>query len=114
MRNARPVPEEAESAGGALRLQLLPVTVQSLTPELAEALTIGETKGVLVSSSQHPKILRSDVILAVGTSKVQSVEQLAAALDKAGGGKEVELKISREQQIMTVRIKLEKRAEPKD
>ncbi len=114
MRNARPVPDEIESAGGAHRLELLPVTVQTLTPELAAALELGAAKGVLVSASQHPKVLRGDVIVAVGSDRLATVEQLKAALDKVGEGKDVDLKISRERQITTIRVTLDKRDESSD
>jgi bifunctional DNase/RNase len=107
MKNALDIPtDDEESTAGVQRLKRLPATVQTLTADLAEALETGARKGVLVTASHDPKLQRGDVILAVGAERVDSVEQLAAALDKIQPAREAELRISRDGKTSTVRVRL--------
>lgn len=115
MKNAMPVPEGDEETDGAQRVKQLAITVQTLTPDLAEAMDTGTRKGVLVSASQEPKLERGDVITAVGSQRVTNTEELVRALVAAlEKGKEVEVKIARHRQIMTVRITIAASATPRD
>jgi len=104
MQNAMAVPAEVADEGGAQRLSRLAVTVQTLTPDLAEALGTGVQKGVLVSDSQQPKIERGDVVVAVDGIRVQNAEEFTAALEKVKPGKELELKIERNHKVTTIRV----------
>lgn len=106
MRNALPVPEEALiSELGAQRLDELKFTVQTLTPELAEALHLSEKKGALVSQSERKEILRGDVILAVDDTAVADASALSTATKKRAANREIVLKVLREGNIITVRLR---------
>ena len=69
------------------------LTVQTLTPEIAENLGVDEEAGVVVtavasdSPAEDAGLQRGDIILEVNRRVVESVEQYVAALKKAEAGK---------------------------
>jgi serine protease Do len=77
-------PEKGEEFG---------LTVQSLTPEIAENLGVEGVAGVVVTAveSESPAedagLRRGDIILEVNRSPVESVEAYLDALKKAEAGK---------------------------
>ncbi len=92
--------EEAQlaSAGDSEKLGL---SVQTLTPEIAENLGVSETKGVVVSSvesgsaAEDAGIRRGDVILEVNREVVEDADDYRAALKKVEKGKNVLLLVRR-------------------
>ncbi|MCC6763699.1 MAG: DegQ family serine endoprotease [Deltaproteobacteria bacterium] len=86
------------SAGDSEKLGL---SVQTLTPEIAENLGVTETKGVVVSSvesgsaADEAGIRRGDVILEVNRQAVEDVGDYKAALKKVEKGKNVLLLVRR-------------------
>ena len=86
------------SAGDSEKLGL---TVQTLTPEIAENLGVTETKGVVVSgvesgsAADDAGIRRGDVVLEVNRQVVEDVDDYKAALKKVEKGKNVLLLVRR-------------------
>ncbi len=86
------------SAGDSEKLGL---SVQTLTPEIAENLGVSETKGVVVSgvesgsAADDAGIRRGDVILEVNRQAVGDVDDYKAALKKIETGKNVLLLVRR-------------------
>jgi serine protease Do len=81
---------QAAAAGDSEKLGL---TVQTLTPEIAENLGVEEAKGVVVtavesgSAADEAGMRRGDVILEVNRSPVDDVDKYKAALKKVEKGK---------------------------
>ncbi len=73
----------------------LGLTVQTLTPEIAENLGVEETKGVVVtavdsgSAADEAGIRRGDVILEVNRQAVEDADGYKGALKKVEKGKNV-------------------------
>ncbi len=86
--------EEAQVAKGG-DSEKLGLTVQSLTPEIAENLGIDDAKGVVVtavesgSAADEAGIRRGDVILEVNRQPVDDADRYKAALKKIEKGKNV-------------------------
>jgi uncharacterized protein len=107
MEHALPMPEEdlSDESHGK-RVTALSMTVQTLTPDLAEAFDLGKTRGLLVSESQRNELKRGDVIMAVGSTKVETVEEFNAAVERVGPKVQIELKLLRGGKPVTVRVQL--------
>ena len=92
----------------------LGMTVQELTPKLAESLGIEETKGLIVtdvdpdSSAAEAGIQRGDIILEINREKVGSVAEYHKALQDAAGKKTILLLVQRDKNTRFVVIELEK------
>jgi serine protease Do len=91
---------------------LLGVTIQNLTPELANSLDIKETTGALVSGVEKDSpadkagIKRGDLIVEVAGKKVTDSTALRNMVSQAAPGTKVELRIVREgkEQILTATL----------
>jgi serine protease Do len=90
----------------------LGLTVQELTPKIAESLGIEETQGLIVSdisagsAAAEAGILRGDIILEINREKVENVAQYKKALQAAQEKKSILLLIKREQNTRFVVIDL--------
>ena len=88
----------------------LGLTVQELTPKLAESLRIEETQGLIVSditpgsAAAEVGILRGDIILEINREKVENVAQYKKALQAAQEKKSILLLIKRGQNTRFVVI----------
>jgi serine protease Do len=86
----------------------LGLTVQELTPKLAESLGIEETQGLIVtdinpgSVAAEEGILRGDIILEIDREKVENIGQYKKALKEAQGKKNILLLIKRDGQTRFV------------
>jgi serine protease Do len=92
----------------------LGMTVQELTPKLAESLGIDKTEGLIVtdvdpdSSAAEAGIHRGDIVLEINREKVGSVTEYRKALQDAKDKKTVLLLIQRDQNTRFVVIEQEK------
>ena len=90
----------------------LGITVQELTPKLAESLGIEETQGLIVtdinsgSAAAAAGILRGDLILEINRVKVENIEQYKNALRAAQEKKNLLLLIKRDEHTRFVVIDL--------
>jgi serine protease Do len=90
------------------------ITVQELTPKLAESLGIEEVQGLIVSdinpgsAAAEAGILRGDIILEINREKVESIVQYRNALVAAQEKKSILLLIKRDQHTRFVVIELKK------
>ena len=81
----------------------LGLTVQELTPKIAESLGIDETKGLIVSdispgsAAAEVGILRGDIILEINKEKIESIAQYKKALQAAQEKKSMLLLMKRDQ-----------------
>lgn len=90
----------------------LGITVQELTPKLAESLGIEELQGLIItdissgSAAAEAGILRGDIILEINREKVENVAQYKKALQAAEERKSILLLIKREQHTRFVVIEM--------
>ena len=90
----------------------LGVTIQDVTPELADALGMSEARGVLVGSvmedspAEDAGIKRGDVITEMNDEPIESVEQLRNKIASTEPGKRISLKILRNGETKNVELKL--------
>lgn len=102
--------EEAQVAAGG-DSEKLGLTVQTLTPEIAENLGVEDTKGVVVSgvesgsAADEAGIRRGDVVLEVNRQAVEDVETYKAALKKVEKGKNVLLLVRRGENTIFLALK---------
>jgi serine protease Do len=88
----------------------LGMSVQELTPKIAESLGIEETQGLIVSditpgsAAAEVGILRGDIILEINRQKVENVAQYKKALQAAQDKKSILLLIKRGQNTRFVVI----------
>jgi serine protease Do len=91
----------------------LGMTVQELTPKLAESLGIEKNKGVIISDVEPDSaiaeagIMRGDIILEINREKVEDLTQYRKALQAAEGEKSILLLIQRDQNTRFVVIETE-------
>ncbi len=84
------------------------ISVQDLTPELAEKFGLGETEGVLVtdvdsnSPANDSNIRRGDVILEINKKKIKTVRDFEKSMDKIKKGEDVLLLIARGKRTLYV------------
>ena len=90
----------------------LGITVQELTPKLAESLGMEETQGLIItdinagSAAAEAGIQRGDIILEINREKVESVAQYKKALQAAQEKKTILLLIKRDQHTRFVVVEL--------
>ncbi len=86
----------------------LGVTIQSMTPELAESFGLTKTEGALVSSvekgsaAEKAGLASGDVILAVNGRTIDQAGDLARAIGETKPGTKVELRVWRKNAARTV------------
>jgi serine protease Do len=92
----------------------LGLTIQELTPKLAESLGIEEEKGLIVtdvdpdSAASEAGIFRGDIILEINRVKVATVSEYKKVMQKAIGKKTILMLIEREQNTRFVVIETRK------
>ena len=86
------------------------VTIQELTPELAQKFSLQKTKGALVSDvakdgpAAKAGIMRGDVILEFNGKEVRDVSSLRNMVAQSKAGSEITMKILRAGREFTVRV----------
>ena len=109
---ARSVLEQLMKSGKVVR-GWLGVSIQDLSPELAQQFGISETKGVLVSEvldgspAKRGGLDRGDVILEYDRKPIESPSQLRNAVARTGVGKKVTIKYVRDKRMRTVDIAID-------
>jgi Do/DeqQ family serine protease len=109
---ARHVMTELRTSGKVTRAQL-GVTVQSVSPEMAESLGLKQSGGVIVSAiapgsaAEHAGLKRGDVITALNGQAVRDMNTLRNRVADAGPGTTAELKIVRDGAEKQVSVTLE-------
>ena len=102
----------ADTATGTSRK--LGMTVQELTPKIAESLGIKEDHGLIVtdvapdSAAAEAGVLRGDIILEINREKIDNVAQCLKALQDNKDNKSLLLLIQRDQHTRFVVIEIEK------
>ena len=108
---ARPIMNSLVKHGKVVR-GWLGVTIQDLKPDLAKALGLAHTKGVLIadvrkgSPAAEAGLERGDVVLAFNGKRVNSTAKLRNFTAAAGKGAKVKLKLLRKGERLTVDVKL--------
>jgi serine protease Do len=104
--------KEEEVAASAPESDDYGLTVQPLTPEIAESLGLEEhTKGVVVASvdpgsvADDAGLRRGDVVLEVNQTSVESVSGFRNALKKAEGKKSILFLVRRGQNTVFLALK---------
>lgn len=88
----------------------LGVSVQEITPKIAEALGLNTTKGALVSEvikgspAEKSGIVQGDVIVAIGGNTVHNTSSLRFMISELLPGTEVEVKVFRDGRKKDVRV----------
>lgn len=109
---ARSVLEQLIKGGKVVR-GWLGVSIQELSPELAQQFGITETKGVLVSEvldgspAKRAGLERGDVILEYDRKPVESPSQLRNAVARTTVGKKTTIKYVRDKRTKTVEIAID-------
>jgi serine protease Do len=86
------------------------VTIQGMTPELAESFGLDEPRGALVSGVQEggpahaAGVLVGDVILRFGDEPIESMRELPRVVAAARHGESVEVEVLREGERRTLRL----------
>jgi Do/DeqQ family serine protease len=99
-------------ANGKVRRGQLGVTIQAITPELASAMDLKSTRGVLVadvqrgSPAERAGIRRGDIIVAVNGNAVESSNELRNRVSSMQPGTEVTLTRIREGDRADVKVRL--------
>ena len=95
-------------ANGTVVRGSLGVTVQSVTPALAQGLSLRVQHGVLVTdiepagSGSSSGLQRKDVILSLDSGPVQSARQFNEAIYKRSAGENIRLNVQRGQEIISL------------
>ncbi|UFS69512.1 Do family serine endopeptidase [Geomonas sp. RF6] len=95
----------------------LGVTIQQVTPEIAESFTLKEPKGALVADvapggpAEAAGILRGDVILSFDGKEIKSSSDLPRVVAATPVGKEAKVRIVREGKEITKSAKIKELAE---
>ncbi|MCZ6701371.1 MAG: DUF151 domain-containing protein [bacterium] len=93
--------ETLEGQEPNLAQNALGITVQELTPAIAEHFSLGEKVGVLVSHVQSNSraasagIRRGDIITAIGDHSTDSIQAFQEAIEAASGQTQVDLRLHR-------------------
>src|SRR3954463_280712 len=109
---ARHVMTELRTSGKVTRAQL-GVTVQTVSPDLAESLGLKDTRGVIVSSvapgsaAEKAGLKRGDVIVALNGQPVHDMNALQNRVADAGPGTAADLKVVRDGAEKQVRVTLD-------
>ncbi len=97
-----------ETDGGPTRA--FGVTVQDLTPELAEALAVPGLRGALVTdvdpTTPARKLRRADVVTGVDGEAVASAGDLMARLERGPAGRAMRVAVRRQGQPLEVRMRV--------
>ncbi len=108
---AKHIVQQLKSQGRVIR-GWLGVMIQEVTPQIAKALGLKEPKGALVadvtpgSPADKAGIKRGDVILEYNGHKIQDMNELPRLVANTPVGKEVEVKVWRNGQIKSLRVKV--------
>jgi serine protease DegQ len=95
------------------------VAVQDLTPELAESFKLGSTQGVLISEvvrggpADKAGVRAGDILTMVGDKQLTDSNNMLQTVSALPPGKVVTLKLLRNQQEVTLQVKVGKRPRPK-
>lgn len=98
---------------GEVRRGRIGISVQDLTPDLAEALSIGQSYGAVVGSvkrnspAAHAGLRAGDVIIAVNNRKITGSADLRNRVGLAPVGSEVEIEYLRDRVPKTVTMRVE-------
>ena len=90
----------------------LGITVQELTPKLAESLGINEKQGLIItdinagSAAAEAGIQRGDIILEINREKIENLAQYKQAMQAAQGKKSILLLIKRDKNTLFVVVDL--------
>jgi Do/DeqQ family serine protease len=109
---ARHVMTDLRTSGKVTRAQL-GVTVQTVTPDLAESLGLKQTQGVIVSgvaegsAADHAGLKRGDVITSLNGQPIRDMNSLRNRIADAGPGSTADLEIVRDGSEKHVSAKLE-------
>ena len=86
------------------------LTLQDLTPELAEGLALPDVHGALVAdvdpASAARKLRRADVVTGVDGESVASAAELVAQLERRRDGQAMRVAVRRQGQPLEVRIRV--------
>jgi serine protease Do len=110
---AKPLIPQLVSKGSVTR-GYLGVNIQPVTPELATAMKLDDTKGALVGDvipggpAEKAGIKHGDVIVAFGDKAVESSHDLPTIVAATPVGKEINVKILRRAQMKELRVKVGK------
>lgn len=116
---ARDIIEQLKASGSVTR-GWLGVSIQDLTPELADYYGVKDGKGALVGEvfegdpADKAGIKEKDVIIEVGGQRVESSRDLSRTIAGVPVGKEVGIKVLRDGKERTFRIKIVKRTDDKE
>src|SRR3954463_12059256 len=109
---ARHVMTELRTSGKVTRAQL-GVTVQTVSPDLADSLGLKDTRGVIVSSvapgsaAEKAGLKRGDVIVGLNGQPVHDMNALRNRVADAGPGTTADLKVVRDGAEKQVRVTLD-------
>ncbi len=116
---ARGIIEQLKSSGSVTR-GWLGVSIQDLTPELADYYGIRSGKGALVGEvfpgdpADKAGVRPKDVIIEVGGKKIEDSRDLSRTIAEVPVGENVTIKLLRDGKVRTVRVKIVKRTDEKE
>jgi serine protease Do len=108
---ARPIMESLRKHGKVIR-GWLGVAIQELKPEMARALKVDATRGVLISDvtagspADKAGLERGDVVLAINGERVSSSARLRNLVAAAGAGVTVKLELLRGEEQLELQVRL--------
>ena len=111
---------EQLKASGAVTRGWLGVSIQSLTPELAEYYGVKDGKGALVGEvfegnpADKAGIKPKDVIIEVDSDKIEDCRDLSQKIAEIRVGKKITVKVVRGGKEHTFRVEIDKRTEGKE
>lgn len=109
---AKPIVAELEKSGTVTR-GWLGVEMQSITPDMEDALGLTSTNGVVVADvveggpAAKAGLKSGDVIVAFGNQPIKSGHELALAVANTPPGQSVDAKILRDSKPQTIAVKIE-------
>lgn len=95
------------------------VAVQEITPELAESFKLGKTQGVLISEvvrggpADQAKVKAGDILTTVDNKALSDSNAMLETIAALQPGKQVALKLLRNQREVIVQVKIGKRPRPR-
>lgn len=98
---------------GTVRRGWMGITVQDLTPEVADSLDVAARRGVVVSEvvdggpAARAGLQVGDVICRLGKARVEKAHALRWKVASSGAGQWVSLQVRRGQKPLSVRVRLE-------
>ena len=105
---------------GRVRAGWLGISMQSVTPDIAEAIGLGIPRGSIVagvdagSPAAQAGVQEGDVIMSIGTMTPRDSRALWRAIAKAPLGKPIELTVWRDGRVLTVSPTVREMVEPPD